>query len=218
MSPVVSPQKGPKLIVGLGNPGVEYRRTRHNIGFCVAEKTADQLGVAFLREKYGGLFAEGRIDGIRVFLLKPLTFMNRSGASVARAVRYALHDVADLLVVADDVNLPLGRLRLRAGGSSGGHKGLESIIEHLGTDEFSRLRIGVGMGKGEGDLTRHVLGRFTAEEAGAVEQAVARAAEAVLVFARHGIATAMDRFNVRVERTKTTKSEAPDSDPEREHP
>lgn len=199
MSPVVSPQEGPKLIVGLGNPGVAYRGTRHNIGFRVADKTAEELGVAFLREKYGGLFAEGRIDGIRVFLLKPLTFMNRSGVSVARAVRYALHDVADLLVVADDVNLPLGRLRLRAGGSSGGHKGLGSIIEHLGTDKFSRLRIGVGMGKGEGDLTRHVLGRFAAEEAEAVEQAVARAAEAVLMFARYGIAAAMDRFNVRVE-------------------
>lgn len=197
---VASDAKPPErrvLIVGLGNPGPEYRYTRHNLGFRVLDELAGRLGVVFSREKYAGLFAESRAADTRIALLEPLTYMNRSGESVRQAVRYCINDLKDLLVVADDVNLPLGRLRLRASGSSGGHNGLKSIIDQLGTNAFPRLRIGVGIGKSDGDLTDHVLGRFTPEENAVVECAVSKGAEAALVFAQYGLQAAMDRFNRR---------------------
>jgi len=188
-----------KLIVGLGNPGPRYRNTRHNVGFMVLDELARALEVEYSREKFGGLFTEARHEGAKVLLLKPLTFMNNSGASVARAAKNKVRDAGDLLVVVDDVNLPLARLRFRAGGSDGGHKGLRSVIEHLGTSEFPRLRIGVGLGGHKDNLTDHVLGPFTPEERSQVERAVSEAAEGVLVFVSEGAETAMSRFNARPE-------------------
>ena len=198
------------LIVGLGNPGPEYRDTRHNLGFRVLDELAARLGVAFAREKYAGLFAEGRAADARIALLKPMTYMNRSGESVCQAVRYCISGLENLLVVTDDVNLPLGRLRLRASGSAGGHNGLKSIIDHLGTNAFPRLRIGVGIGKDDGDLTRHVLGRFTPEENAVVERAVLKGADAVLVYAQYGLQAAMDRFNARQTPEEKGSQEAQD--------
>lgn len=184
-----------KLIVGLGNPGPQYAGTRHNVGFRVLDRLAHGLNARFSKEKYGGLVAEAQLKGDLVLLLKPLTYMNNSGQSVRRAVRYRLDNLADLLVVADDVNLPLGKLRLRRGGSAGGHNGLKSIEQSLGSSEFPRLRIGIGGGETGADLTGYVLGRFTPEEEQEIDRMTARAADAALRFAEVGIEQTMNEFN-----------------------
>jgi PTH1 family peptidyl-tRNA hydrolase len=184
-----------KLIVGLGNPGPKYSNTRHNAGFMVLNRLAERLGVSF-REVRQTLLAEVEWEGERVVFLKPLTFMNRSGLAVARAAGEMVGEAhTDLLVVLDDVYLPVGKLRLRRGGSSGGHKGLDSIIECLGTEEIPRLRMGVGEDEEEEELADHVLGPFTQEEMVTVKGVVERAADAVLSFVRFGIDHAMNEFN-----------------------
>lgn len=184
-----------KLIVGLGNPGHRYRNTRHNVGFMVLDCLAEGMRVAFSQEMYQGLVAKGKLRGESVMLLKPLTFVNNSGQAVAEATEHTLGDLEDLLVVLDDVYLPLGAIRIRPGGSAGGHNGLNSIIEHLGTKDVPRLRMGVGENRGESSLTGHVLGKFTQEEVPHVETMVARAAEAVTQFVASGIERAMNEFN-----------------------
>lgn len=185
-----------KLIVGLGNPGPRYRQTRHNVGFMVLDRLAGRLGVSSWREKFSAEAAEASHAGERLLLLKPQTFMNLSGVSVAKAARNNAEDLTrDLLVIVDDVNLPLGRLRLRGGGSAGGHNGLKSLIEHLATQEFARLRIGVGDREGPEGLADHVLGKFRPDEVPEVERAVDRAADAALSFVEHGLERAMNAYN-----------------------
>lgn len=185
-----------KLIVGLGNPGPRYRNTRHNAGFMALDCLAGRLDSSFSRETHQALMAEGEWEGETLLLVKPLTLVNNSGAAVAEAVRSSIGDrLKDLLVVLDDVYLPLGTLRIRPGGSAGGHNGLMSIIERLGTDELPRLRMGVGEnGNGIG-LTDHVLGTFAPDEMPDVEAMVERAAEAVMRFVTCGIERAMNEFN-----------------------
>ena len=184
-----------KIIVGLGNPGQRYRNSRHNVGFRVVERLAARLESAFTREKYGGLVAEAVYGGRRLLLLKPLTYMNESGRCVARAVRYRAVAPNELLVVVDDVNLEVGKLRLRPQGSAGGHNGLKSITQHLGGQGFPRLRLGVGRaGVGVG-LTEHVLGSFCAEERPEVEDMVDRAVAAVMCVMSDGVEQAMNDFN-----------------------
>lgn len=188
-----------KLIVGLGNPGPQYRDSRHNVGFRVLDEVAQRLGAGFRTEKFGGLVAEVRQEHARVLLLKPMTYMNRSGTSVAQALRNRKMDLStDLLVVLDEAQLPLGRIRMRAAGSDGGHNGLRSIIEHLGTDQFPRLRIGVGKNKPGGDLAQHVLSAFTREERPEIETAIRRAAAGVLTFLERGVAAAMNECNAPI--------------------
>jgi len=160
----------------------------------VADALARKLHTEFDREKYQGLVAQAAHAGASVLLVKPLTYMNNSGQCVARALRYNPVSLEELLVIVDDVNLPLGRLRLRADGSAGGHNGLKSIIDSLGADAFARLRIGVGINRNR-DLTGHVLGRFEPQEKDAVEDAVARAADAALCFVACDIEKAMTEFN-----------------------
>ncbi len=184
-----------RLIVGLGNPGPQYRNTRHNLGFRVLDGLADVLGSTFSREKHGSVLAEARSAGHRLVLVKPQTFMNRSGVAVAKVARNALQDPGDLLVVADDVNLPLGRIRFRARGSAGGHNGLKSVIEHLGTRDFARLRLGVGGGEGREDLSGHVLGGFRPEEWPEVDGMVERGVAGAVRFLEAGIEQAMNEFN-----------------------
>jgi PTH1 family peptidyl-tRNA hydrolase len=184
-----------KLIVGLGNPGRRYRDTRHNVGFEVVDELARRAGVAFEAAPADALMARVRADGGGVILAKPLTLMNLSGAAVADLARYFRIDVADLLVVADDVNLPLGRIRARARGSDGGHKGLRSIVERLGTEEFARLRVGVGRGDLRRDLADHVLARFDPDERAPIDAAVVRAADAAGIFVTDGIDVVMNQFN-----------------------
>ena len=183
------------VVVGLGNPGPKYRNTRHNVGFRVLDLMADRLKAPFARERYRGLVAETRLGDRRLLLLKPQTFMNVSGASVAEAARYWADSPEDVLVVADDVNLPLGRLRFRAGGSAGGHNGLKSIIAQLGSQDFPRLRIGVGDDRGGADLADHVLGTFSPDERQVVEETIERAVSAVLCYLDDGLETAMNRYN-----------------------
>jgi len=187
-----------KLVVGLGNPGARYRDTRHNIGFEVVDELARRHGVSFESSRWEALEARLRDTPGGALLVKPLTFMNLSGRAVAEAARYYRIDPGDLLVVADDVNLPLGRLRARARGSAGGHNGLASIIGALGTDEFPRLRVGVGRGDPRRDLADHVLARFEPGEGPAVDEMRARAADAAVLFLTDGIAAVMNRFNAEV--------------------
>ncbi|MEA3365913.1 MAG: aminoacyl-tRNA hydrolase [Candidatus Hydrogenedentes bacterium] len=184
-----------KLIVGLGNPGPTYRDTRHNAGFRVLDCLAERLCASFSKEKYHALVAETSYEGHRLVMMKPLTFMNKSGLAVARALRYTTVDLADVLVVVDDVNLPLGRLRLRGSGSAGGHNGLKSIIAHLNSEEFPRLRLGVGRAGHSADTVNHVLSSFAAAERPQVNEMVERATEAVMSFVTNGLERAMNTFN-----------------------
>jgi PTH1 family peptidyl-tRNA hydrolase len=184
-----------KLIVGLGNPGDRYRRTRHNIGFAVLDELARRAGVEMdVAPASSGEALVGRWRARDVLLAKPLTFMNASGEAVGGLLRYYRIEQIDLLVVVDEVQLPLGRLRARPRGSAGGHNGLKSIIAHLG-DEFSRLRIGVGRGDARRDLADHVLARFDKTEAAEVERMTARAADAVEAFITSGIEAVMNAYN-----------------------
>jgi peptidyl-tRNA hydrolase, PTH1 family len=186
-----------QVVVGLGNPGPQYRDTRHNVGFMVLDRVAERLGASFDREKYAALIAQARHGAETLLLMKPLTYMNRSGDSVAAAVRNLPGREAALLVVTDDVNLPFGTLRFRQGGSAGGHNGLANIIERVGSDGFSRLRIGVGENKAHGDLTGHVLGKFRPAERTPLSETLERAADGVLCCVEAGIAAAMNEFNRR---------------------
>ncbi|MQA31005.1 MAG: aminoacyl-tRNA hydrolase [Luteitalea sp.] len=185
-----------KLIVGLGNPGPKYRGTRHNIGFAVADELARRAGAEFETAPADALMAKWRQRGTLV--VKPLTFMNASGEAVAGLVRYFKIEPAELLVVTDEVQLPLARLRARARGSAGGHNGLKSIIAHLGV-EFSRLRVGVGRGEVDGrarrDLADHVLAMFDRDERDEVDRMTTRAADAAEMFISSGIAAVMNEFN-----------------------
>jgi PTH1 family peptidyl-tRNA hydrolase len=180
--------------VGLGNPGDRYRDTRHNVGFVVVDELARRAGAVLDREAFGALV--GKTFGAEpVLLAKPLTFMNLSGQAVQALAHFHKIEAADLLIVADDANLPLGRVRARPGGSAGGHNGFKSVAQALGTDQFPRLRIGVGRGEGQRDLADHVLSRFDAGERTTIDEAIARAVDAAEVFVRDGIDAMMNRFN-----------------------
>ena len=185
-----------KLVAGLGNPGAQYRGTRHNVGFEVVERLAARHGLlAFEQAPADAVLARWRPDaGEPVLFVKPTTFMNLSGQAVGDIVRYFRVDVESVLVVLDEIQLPLSKLRARARGSAGGHNGLKSVIEHLGTD-VPRLRLGVGRGDSRRDLADHVLSRFDKDEAPEAERMIARAADAADVFITDGIAAVMNQFN-----------------------
>jgi PTH1 family peptidyl-tRNA hydrolase len=183
-----------KLVVGLGNPGTKYEGTRHNIGFEAVDRLAAGGSGSKFSRKFDGLVAETEIDFHRVLLLKPETFMNLSGRSVAQAARFYKIEAADLLVICDDLSLPLGKLRLRAGGSDGGQKGLRDITSHLGTEMYPRLRIGIGE-RGMIDASDFVLSRFKSSERPVIDEALIDATQAVAVWAGKGLETAMNRFN-----------------------
>jgi len=184
-----------KLIIGLGNPGRRYRDTRHNVGFGVVDELASRFGAPFEAAPVDALMARVRSEGGGMILAKPLTLMNLSGTAVGDLLRYFRIDLAGLLVVADDVNLPLGRIRARARGSDGGHKGLRSVIGQLGSEEFARLRVGIGRGDLRRDLADHVLARFDPDERAPMDAAIARAADAAGLFAAEGIDSVMNRYN-----------------------
>lgn len=185
------------LIVGLGNPGKSYEKTRHNIGFSAVEVLARKHGLEFRKQlKFKGNAAEGSIGVNPVILLEPLTFMNLSGESVALIMRYFQIELSRILIVADDVDLPLGQLRVKINSGPGGHNGLKSVEEHLQTNRYARLRIGVG-DRSEGDLADHVLGRFSQEEEQLVPGVLERAVQAIEIWLDKGITSAMDFANVR---------------------
>jgi len=184
-----------KIIVGLGNPGLSYRRTRHNVGFMVVHALAEGRGLRFRRARQRSTQAEGRIGKEKVVLVRPMTFMNLSGEAVAGVVKYFDCALDDLLVVCDDVNLDLGRMRLRRSGSDGGHNGLKSIIRHLHSQDFARLRLGVGAPPEGREMMNYVLGVFRRGERPVVHEVVERAAQAVETWVYHGSDEAMNRFN-----------------------
>ncbi len=182
-----------KVVIGLGNPGSRYEGTRHNVGFDVIDVLAQSPHAGRFRGQFQAQVAELREDSDKVLLVKPETFMNLSGRCVRALVDFYQLALEDLLVVCDDVNLPLGQLRARARGSHGGHNGLRDIQEHLGTNEYARLRIGVGGAKD--DLVDHVLGRFSPSEQAVMADAVPLAAQAVMVWAARGIEECMNQYN-----------------------
>jgi peptidyl-tRNA hydrolase, PTH1 family len=184
-----------KLVVGLGNPGRRYEGTRHNIGYAILAELARRFGVPPPKARFQGAVVEANLNGEKTLLLSPTTYMNLSGASVQEAKSFYKLTNEDLLVVCDDMNLPVGKLRFRARGSSGGQKGLEDIIRRLATEDFSRLRIGVGTAPEGWNWADYVLSRFTAEERPVIEQAVAGAADAVAGWAREGIEYCMNQYN-----------------------
>ena len=184
------------LIVGLGNPGEKSERTRHNVGFLVVDALAERLGVPVQKLKHRALTNTVRLAGQKALLMKPVTFMNLSGEAVGDAARFYKLPPERVLVISDDTALPLGKLRLRKGGSAGGHNGLKSIIQHLGTDQFPRLRLGVGeKPRPDYDMADWVLGRLQGEDWKAMEAAVDRAADAVECVLSQGVDAAMNRFN-----------------------
>ena len=185
-----------KLIVGLGNPGAQYQETRHNVGFSLVDLLATRWSIDLKRRKHEAIFGQGRYRDDSIVLLKPQTFMNCSGQSVSQAVKFYKVDQKDFLVVVDDMDLELGRLRVRPQGRAGGHNGLRDIIEKLGTHEFARLRLGIGSARGP-QAVSHVLGNFDADETELIQQALERSAQAVECWVAEGISAAMNRFNPR---------------------
>ena len=183
-----------KVVVGLGNPGSKYAGTRHNVGFDVVDYLAAAPGCSSFRDRFEALVAETKEGDATVLLVKPLTFMNLSGRAVRAVLDFYKLPVEQVLVVCDDFNLPLGKLRVRARGSHGGQNGLRNIQDQLGTDAYARLRIGVGQPT-VGDAVDHVLSRFKPGERAAAQDAVANAAQAVLVWVRSGTEACMNRFN-----------------------
>mgnify|MGYP006269127077 FL=1 len=184
-----------KLVAGLGNPGRQYVGTRHNVGFEVIDRLVDRHGVSIEAAPADAVMGKWRDGGEVVLLVKPLTFMNLSGEAIGQLLRYFKVAVTDLLVISDDVTLPIGRLRIRSGGSEGGHNGLRSVAQVLGTNDYPRLRVGVGRGDTRRDLADHVLSRFEPEEQPGVQDAVTRAADAVECWVRDGMAKTMNVYN-----------------------
>jgi peptidyl-tRNA hydrolase, PTH1 family len=183
-----------KMVVGLGNPGKRYAGTRHNVGFAVVNSLAQAPGASGFQERFQAEVAEFNENGEKVLLVKPQTFMNLSGRCVRQAMDFYQLAPEDLLVVCDDINLPLGKLRFRARGTHGGHNGLRDIQSHLGTTAYPRLRIGVGAPPEE-EAIDHVLGRFRPTERPVIEEAVATAVQAVVFWVRNGIAASMNQYN-----------------------
>jgi PTH1 family peptidyl-tRNA hydrolase len=182
-----------KIVVGLGNPGRRYEGTRHNVGYAVVDALAKGPGATKFQQRFQAEVAELNEDG-KILLVKPETFMNLSGHSVRQAVDFYQVPLEDVLIVCDDINLPLGKLRFRARGTHGGHNGLKDIQSHLGTTAYSRLRIGVGAPPEE-EAIGHVLGRFRPSERPVIEEALAIAVQAVVYWVREGIASSMNQYN-----------------------
>ena len=197
-----------KLIVGLGNLGSKYGGTRHNLGFAVVDEVARRRGLTFESSPADAVMARQRGPDAPLMLAKPMTFMNRSGEAVGVLSRYFRVESVDILIVVDDANLPLGRLRARPNGSDGGHNGLRSVILALATREFPRLRIGVGRGESQRDLADHVLARFADDEIATLDEMTTRAADAAELFVESGIATVMNRFNAPERPEQTTEDDA----------
>lgn len=187
-----------KIIAGLGNPTKEYEGTRHNIGFSVIDRIADQYNISMQERKHKAVCGKGRMEGEKVILLKPQTYMNLSGESIAEAAAYYKIDLEeDLIVIYDDIDLDVGRIRVRSKGSAGGHNGMKSIIKCLGTQVFSRVRVGVGAKPKGWDLADHVLGRFSKDELPMVEEGREAACRAVELLVTQGAEAAMNQMNVR---------------------
>lgn len=185
------------IIVGLGNPGAQYKGTRHNVGFSVIDRLAEKYNIKVDTKKHKGLIGSGTIDGYKVVLVKPQTYMNLSGECVRTVADFYKATSEEILVIYDDISLDVGQLRLRGKGSAGGHNGIKNIILHLGTDVFPRIKIGVGGKASHTDLKDHVLGHFHGTDKLDIEEGITSAADAVAFFLENGMEKTMNRFNVK---------------------
>jgi PTH1 family peptidyl-tRNA hydrolase len=185
------------MVVGLGNPGPEYEASRHNVGFRVVDLLAGRIGMGFSRRRYRSLYARGSLHGMQVLLIKPLTFMNESGSAVAGWRQALCIDPGRVVVVHDDLDLPSSQLRIKIGGGHGGHRGVRSVLEAMGSPDFVRVKVGIGRPREGQDAARHVLESFEEHEDDAVQMVVQRAADAVEVLLLEGLEAAMNRYNVR---------------------
>lgn len=185
------------LIAGLGNPGAKYENTRHNTGFAAIDQLADRCHIDISERKHKALCGRGTVEGQKVVLLKPQTFMNLSGESLRAAMDYYKLTPQEVLVIYDDVSLDPGQLRIRLKGSAGGHNGIKSIIAHLGTQEFPRIKVGVGAKPPRMDLADYVLGHFTGEEQAVMKEAYEEAAQAAVMILTHGPEQAMNHYNMK---------------------
>ena len=186
------------LIVGLGNPGLAYRHNRHNVGFMVADALAEKLEIPLKRVKFKAQIGNGKLEGIPIIIAKPLTFMNKSGEAVAPLVRYFKVPLERLLVIHDDMDLPLGTLRMRPSGGSAGHNGMLSIFDKLGTNAIPRLRVGIGRPPGRMDPADYVLQDFPKSDEELLKMVIAQACEAALAFITNGLEKAMNTYNGEV--------------------
>ncbi len=191
------PQTRPRLVVGLGNPGPRYAPTRHNVGFMVADRLAEEAGIAVGREKFGAEFGRGRIDGHEIILAKPNSFMNRSGPPVRALAEFFQISTREVLVIHDDIDLDFGRLKIKEKGGHGGHNGIRSLIDAFGGGDFARLRVGIGRSDGGRAVADYVLDRFLPEEAGVLPQIIDRARDAVITILCKGITAGMNQFNTK---------------------
>lgn len=183
------------LIVGLGNPEAEYARTRHNMGVDVLNELADKYKIAISREKFEGLYGTGEIEGEKVILLKPQTYMNLSGDSVIQFINFYKLEMKDIIVICDDIDTDPGKIRIRKKGGPGTHNGMKSVVQRLGTEDFARVRIGVGAPEYKDDLINYVIGNITDEEYEVLTEGIKKGAEAVSSIIKDGIDNAMNKFN-----------------------
>lgn len=183
-----------KLIVGLGNPDKKYEKTRHNVGFMVMDKLAQDCGVSISTDKFKGKYVKLKYQNEDIILLKPMTYMNLSGESVIQVMKYFKIDIEDLLVVYDDLDMPVGKLRLRESGSAGGHNGVKNIIAHVGTQRFKRIRVGIDKNP-RIDTIDYVLGHFPKEEQPLIHEGIERAVKAIKLYIEKGFSSAMNVYN-----------------------
>ena len=183
------------IIVGLGNPGKEYENTRHNTGFMLVDKLADKYNIEITKEKHKALIGTGIIEGEKVILVKPQTFMNLSGESLCEVVNFYKEDTSNVIAIFDDIDLPVGAIRIKERGSAGTHNGVKSLVKELGSQDFKRVKIGVGAPVGKIDLVSHVLGKFSSEEFLEINKSIDKAVNAVETIIKNGVAKAMNDYN-----------------------
>ena len=184
-----------KIIVGLGNPGKEYEKTRHNTGFIVLDKLSEKFNIEIKKEKSKALIGTGEINGEKVMLVKPQTFMNLSGEAVRGLVDFYKEDIENVVIIFDDIDLEIGKIRIKERGSAGTHNGMKSIVSHLGTEKFTRIKVGIGKPKGNIDLIGHVLGKFTEDELKTLENSTNNAVDAAIMIINNEISKAMNKYN-----------------------
>lgn len=183
------------IIIGLGNPGREYEKTRHNTGFMVLDKISDKYKIDISKEKHIALVGTGTIEGEKVILVKPQTFMNLSGESVQEIMNFYKEDINNLIVIFDDIDLPVGTIRIKQNGSAGTHNGVKSIVKELNSENFKRIKVGIGGPNEKVDLIGHVLGKFSNEEITKIDESMTNAAEAVVDIIKNGVLKAMNKYN-----------------------
>jgi PTH1 family peptidyl-tRNA hydrolase len=187
------------LVAGLGNPGSEYASTKHNLGYLTVDEIGKRTGIDLKKKKFRGLYGEGALNNDKLILLKPETYMNRSGESVSSAASFYNIPAENIIIIHDELDLPAGTVRIKAGGGSAGHKGITSVMNELGSGDFIRIRIGIGKPEQKSGTVSHVLSKFKKGESELLRESVFRAADAVWEIIQHGLQKAMNKFNVRPE-------------------